>query len=189
MANETIAQQPDKAASTPTWLIGAGVVAIIALLGVIITILLGMQKATPEEIAERYVNDNIDLLGGQIAGFLLESDSLLKEIGGEYVEEQIHRVKVWNYSQAEPLGNGRYEVIATSLADFNIDSPMASGEVAAKLPFIIVVDHYTQRVISSEPHLSGAAFSSDLLPAPYMSLDDAMNMANEAMDKARKLRN
>ena len=187
MANVTTAQQPGRTASTSTWMIGAGVVAIIVLLGVIITILLGMQKATPEEIAEQYVNDNIDLLGEQVAGFLLQSDGLLKEIGGEYVEDQIHKVILWDYSQAEPLSNGRYAVIATASVDFDIDLPMASGEVAASLPFIIVVDHDTQQVISSDPHLSGASFSSNLLPVPDISLDDAKDKANEALDKARKL--
>ena len=133
------------------------------------------SNMTPEELAERYVNDKIDAIGETIAGVLLLQAPILSELGGELIEDRIHDVIKWRYSAARDLGGGRYNVVATASVGFEVEIALASVGVAMSLPFDIMVDHDAQTVTRMEPNI--AAMSLDL-DAP------ALEAAGEAVDKA-----
>ena len=130
---------------------------------------------TPEELAERYVNDKIDAIGETIAGVLLLHAPILSELGGEFIEDRIHDVIKWHYAPARDLGGGRYGVVATASVGFEVEIALTSVGVALSLPFDMTVDHDAQTVTRAEPNI--AAMSLDL-DAP------ALEGASEAVDKA-----
>ena len=133
------------------------------------------SNLTPEELAERHVNDKIDAIGETIAGILLLQAPILSELGGEIIEDRIHAVIKWDYAAARDLGGGRYSVVAAASVGFNVEIALASVGVALSLPFDIAVDHDAQTVTGMTPNL--AAMSLDL-DAP------ALDQAGEAVDKA-----
>ena len=133
---------------------------------------------TPEELAERHVNDKIDAIGETIAGILLLQAPILSELGGEIIEDRIHAVIKWNYAAARDLGGGRYSVVAAASVGFEVEIALASVGVALSLPFDIAVDHDAQIVTGMTPNL--AAMSLDL-DAPML------DQAGEAVEKASEL--
>ena len=130
---------------------------------------------TPEELAERHVNDKIDAIGETISGVLLLQAPILSELGGEFIEDRIHDVIKWRYAAARDLGGGRYSVVATASVGFEVEIALTSVGVAMSLPFDIMVDHDAQTVTRMEPNV--AAMSLDL-DAP------TLEAAGEAVDKA-----
>ena len=133
---------------------------------------------TPEELAERYVNDKIDAIGETIAGVLLLQAPMLSELGGELIEDRIHDVIKWRYAAARDLGGGRYNVVATASVGFEVEIALASVGVAMSLPFDIMVDHGAQTVTRMEPNI--AAMSLDLdAPALEAAVDKAVDAATE----------
>ncbi len=84
------------------------------------------QPLSKEEIAARSVHATVDALGEQVAGFLTGQNPKLKEIGGELLEERIHDVVKWEYSQPRvipPDGRGLYEITATASVVFDVARP------------------------------------------------------------------
>lgn len=134
---------------------------------------------TPEELAERYVNDKIDAIGETIAGVLLLQAPILSELGGEFIEDRIHDVVKWRYAAARDLGGGRYGVVATASVGFEVEIALTSVGVALSLPFDMTVDHDAQTVTRMEPNI--AAMSLDL-DAP--ALEDASEAVDKAVDAA-----
>lgn len=133
------------------------------------------SNLTPEELAERHVNDKIDAIGETIAGILLLQAPILSELGGEIIEDRIHAVIKWDYAAARDLGGGRYSVVAAASVGFEVEIALASVGVALSLPFDMAVDHDAQIVTGMTPNL--AAMSLDL-DAPML------DQAGEAVDKA-----
>ena len=146
------------------------------------------SKLTPDELAMEYINGNVDELGEDIAGFVVGGNWLLKELGGEYVEDQVHKVVKWDYTPARPLDNddGMYEVTSTAHVRFGVDVPLGSGSVEAGLPFVLTIDHGNQLVVSSEADYLAAYFETDIPDVP--SLDTSADEAvDSAKDKLRRL--
>ena len=57
----------------------------------------GLLKLSPEEVAQEWVESNIDATGEEIAEFLLGSHWVVRELGGEYVESRINDTVQWQY--------------------------------------------------------------------------------------------
>ena len=129
--------------------------------------------STPEEIAAKYVSDNIDDLGEEIVGFIAPEilpviSKVEQELGGEYPEDMIRDVVNWDYS-AEPTGeDGVYNVTATSIVNLEIDAEgLVSGEVKGTLPFLIVVDMDAQSVRRAEPRFADASLQESCVLAAF----------------------
>lgn len=134
---------------------------------------------TPEELAERHVNDKIDAIGETIAGILLLQAPILSELGGEFVEDRIHDAVTWRYAPATDLGGGMHEVTATASVGFKASIALASVSVAFSLPFDMRIDHSAQRVTSMTPNIAAASLDLD---AP--TLEDATEAVDKAVDAA-----
>lgn len=124
---------------------GCGAAIIVALASFLISVLgVGCSEdITPEEVAQRWVNGNVDLGGELLAEWILgagpvEPSSaagwLAKEVGGELIEDKVHDVIKWNYSSARSVGDG-WEVTATASVSF----PEYAG-FEAGLPLILSID-------------------------------------------------
>ena len=137
------------------------------------------SNMTPEELAERHVNDKIDAIGETIAGVLLLQAPILSELGGEFIEDRIHDVIKWQYAAARDLGGGRYGVVATASVGFEVEIALTSVGVALSLPFDMTVDHDAQTVTRMEPNISAMSLDLD---AP--ALEDASEAVDKAVDAA-----
>ena len=138
-----------KERNTPGWLI-AGLVALAVIAGLVLVGVFGpgLLKLSPEEVAQEWVESNIDATGEEIAEFLLGSHWVVRELGGEYVESRINDTVQWQYAEARSLSGDLYEVQATASVSFTVDITVASGTIAAGLPFLLTVDHDAQTVTS-----------------------------------------
>lgn len=130
---------------------------------------------TPDELAERYVNNRIDAIGETIAGILLLQAPILSELGGEFVEDRIHDAVKWHYAPARDLGGGMHEVTATASVGFKATIALASASVAFSLPFDMLIDHDAQLVARMNPNIAAASLDLD---APMLE------QTTEAVDKA-----
>lgn len=114
-------------------------------------------------IAEQYVIDKIDSLSEHIAAFLTGNNWLLKELGGEYVEDRIHDVLKWEYqSGSSHIGGDKYEFVAVAYVAFDIDLPSGSANVETGLPFVLTIDIGTQVVDKATPDILGAYLKTDI---------------------------
>ena len=161
--------------------------AIIAVLVAVVLLTPASQLApwsnmTPEELAERYVNDKIDAIGETIAGILLLQAPILSELGGEIIEDRIHDVIKWNYSAARDLGGGRYGVVAAASVEFEVGIALTSVGVALSLPFDMEIDHDAQTVTSMTPNVSAMSLDLD---AP--TLERASEAVDAATEKASEV--
>ena len=141
---------------------------------------------TPEELAERYVNDKIDAIGETIAGILLSQAPILSELGGEFVEDRIHDVVKWDYAPSRELGGGMHEVTATASVGFEASVALASVSVAFSLPFDMLVDHDAQLVTRMNPNIAAASLDLDapMLEEASEAVEAATEMASEAAEQA-----
>lgn len=140
---------------------------LVLVIGFVLWMFLRSGEPTPEEIAKSHIDDKIDEIGEEIAGFLtLEIpiiSRMVEELDGEYLEDLIHDVVAWDYSEAIPaVGDEIYEVKATALIPLDLDVPgLIKGEVDASLPFRILVDMDKRSVVRHTPLLADASISSD----------------------------
>ncbi len=164
------------------------VLVVIAALVAAVSLSGFLSRLSPDELAVEYINGNIDDIGEDIAGFMVGNNWALKELGGEYVEEQIHKVVKWDYTPARLVGDDKYEVIATAIVIFDvdlpIDIPLTSGDVnvEVRFPFILDIDHSAQTV-SSSPNFEMASFATDIpeLPPVDATLDKAKDVIEESI--------
>ena len=100
-------------------------------------------QLTPEEVAQIWVNDNIDLGGELLAEWILgagpvEPSSaagwLAKEMGADLIEDLIHEVIKWDHSSAQRVSGG-WEVTATASISF----PDYAG-FEAGLPLVLRIE-------------------------------------------------
>ncbi len=139
------------------------------LVAVALIILPTDQSLSPEELAARWVDGNVDALGEEIAGYLSGQNPVLREVGGEILEDRIHAVIEWGYSQPRdipPEGNGLYEVTATASVVFDFELPVGPGHIEAAIPFVLSVDQPEQVVSNSRLNLLGAQANIDLPELP-----------------------
>ena len=162
-------------------IIGLIAVAVIAVLALFTPAsqLAPWSNMTPDELAERHVNDKIDAIGETIAGVLLLQAPILSEMGGEFIEDRIHDVIKWQYAAARDLGGGRYGVVATASVGFEVEIALTSVGVALSLPFDMTVDRDAQTVTRMEPNIAAMSFDLD---AP--ALEDASEAVDKAIDAA-----
>lgn len=114
-------------------------------------------------IAEQYVTDKIDSLSEHIAAFLTGNNWLLKELGGEYVEDRIHDALKWEYqSGSSHIGGDKYEFIAVAYVAFDIDLPSGNANVETGLPFVLTIDIGAQVVDKATPDILGAYLKTDI---------------------------
>ena len=166
-----------------TALIAAIIIAVIAVVALFTPVsqLAPWSNMTPEELAERHVNDKIDAIGETIAGVLLLQAPILSELGGELIEDRIHAVIKWRYAAARDLGGGRYSVVATASVGFEVEIALTSVGVAMSLPFDMTVDHDAQTVTRMEPNVTAMSLDLDAptLEAAGDAVDKAVDAATE----------
>ena len=152
-----------KERNTPGWLI-AGLVALALIAGLVLVRVFGpgLLELSPEEVAQEWVESNIDATGEEIAEFLLGSHWVVRELGGEYVESRINDTVQWQYAEARSLFGDLYEVQATASVSFTVDITVASGTIAAGLPFLLTVDDDVQTVTSWRADPLTATFTTDI---------------------------
>ena len=129
------------------FLVWGTVLSVAAVVIVAILILMPEPGPTPEEIAERWANDNVDWAGEEIAGFILSTlgqegldAKILKELGGEWIEDRIHEHLLWSFSSATRNDSGGHVVVATASVDFDVAKPPVNGRVEATVPFKLVIE-------------------------------------------------
>ena len=147
------------------------------------------QPRSPEEIAARWVDANVDALGEQVAGFLTGQAPALREVGGEILEDRIHDVVKWEYSQPReipPDGRGIYAITATASVVFDVDLPLGSGHIDAGVPFELRVDQSREDVIDSKLSPLGARVNLDLPGVPPLPNAIGGGMGRGVTDLAKK---
>ena len=169
------------------WLI-IGIVAAIVV-GVVLVIALlsggagGGSGLSPRDLAQRHVNAQIDAIGEIVAEvILLPAPGFVKELGGEYIEDQIHKVIKWRYSPHRSMGGAFYEVLATASVKFNVNVQLTEGTITSSLPFSIVVDYDRQLVRSMNPRLADASVEFD-----FPALDSLSEEVDKATEKAEEV--
>ena len=175
-----------------------GIVVIVAILAIVAIVALLPDgplgsDLTPEELAKKHIDDSIDAIGETIAGFiLLPAPELVKELGGEYIEDRIHEVIKWRYSDARSMGGSTYEVTATAVVGFDVEVALATGRIEASVPFKIMVDEDSQTVRSTTPDFADADLTfnfpglDEAVEIVEKAADDVTDQATEAVDEAKQ---
>ena len=169
------------------WKIGllvGGVVAVVVIVVVVLGMILGGER-DPNEMARDYIESNIDKFGEDVAGFVVGDNWLLRELGGEYVEDRVNDVIHWSYSPARVVSSGEYRVIATASVVFNVDYDVLGRTffVEASLPFELTIRPGDDTVIS-RPDYSAGRIEHDIPAVPQLpSADEAKEKAEEAVEK------
>lgn len=186
--------QTDHKSNGAKWFLIVGLILLALLAAAVVIYIPFFAKQPPRELAIRHVNDEIDYVGETMASWLVDENWVLKNMGGEYIEDRIHQVIKWDYSEAELIAGSRYNVETTASVKFGIDYELiGSLYIQAHLPYDVVVDEQRQTIESMTPRYSDARFTSapelpalnplDVLPLPGMS--DAENSANSATENER----
>ena len=175
------------------WLI-IGIVAAVIVVGAALMIALmvssssGSSGLTPQQLAERHVNAQIDAIGEIIAGVILfPAPGFVKELGGEYIEDQIHKVIKWRYSTGQVAGE-QTEVIATASVQFDVDVQLTQGTITASLPFSLMVYPNDQIVRSMTPRFDDASvvFDFPVLDSVSEEVEKATEKAGEVAEQAEE---
>ena len=167
------------------WKIGLLIAGSIVVALVIVGLLLGGEP-DPNEMARVYIEGNIDKLGEDVAGFVVGDNWLLKELGGEYVEDRVNDVIHWSYSPARLVSDGEYLVTATASVVFNVDYDVLGRTffIEANLPFKLTV-RPGDDTVSAKPDYAAGRIEHDIPAVPQLpSAEEAMEKADELKDKA-----
>ena len=178
--------------NSKNWLI-IGIVAAVVVVAVLVIALMtsggsGGSGLTTYELAERHVNAQIDAIGEIIAEvILLPAPGFVKELGGEYIEDQIHKVIKWRYSAARVTSDWT-EVIATASVQFSVDVQLTEGTITASLPFSLIVYPNDQAVRSMTPKFDDASVDFDfpVLDSVSEEVDKATEKAGEIAEQAEQ---
>ena len=178
----------DKGRNAKKWLLIGGAVAALAV--IVVALLLLSGPADPNEIARAYIDGNIDQVGEQIAGFIVGDNWLLKELGGEWVEDRIHDVIKWSYTETRPIGDDNlYLVVGTARVSFTVDYAALGRtySVEASLPFNLAVNTDSE-VVRSEPDYGAGRVTHDIPAVSQLpSTEEAIEKIDDAKDKAKDL--
>jgi hypothetical protein len=166
------------------FLIWGGLI-LIVVVGVVLAFSM-IPGLTPEEVAKRWADDNVDYAGEKTAEVILDSlgqdglDALiLKELGGEWIEDRIHEHLMWSFSPATVADGGGYVVVATARVDFEVIGPPFNGRIEAAVPFELLIEG--NDVVDEELVLTQASVNANL-----SDISIELN-AEEATDKVRDL--
>ncbi len=170
-----------------------GLAAVLGLVVIGVVVFLPMPGPTPEEVARQWVADNVDAAGEGIAEFILDAldqegiqGMILKEAGGEWIEDRIHEHLIWDYSQATSDGNGNHVVIATARVSFQVDQPPVSGNLKASVPFRLVIrgsDVLEDSIVLADAGID-ANFEGVELEYNPAKLEEGVEEAEEAVGEA-----
>ena len=164
-----------------------GMAAAVAVVGVVVAVVLVMvpSSMTPEEVARGWVDDNVDMLGERVAGVVVDGmgrdgmDALiLKELGGEWVEDRVHEHLAWTYSSAVEGPDG-YLVVATGMVNLDVSMPPLSGVIEASAPFELLIKG--NDVVGERLVIDGVSVRSDVAG---LSVDVSGEKVAEAAEKA-----
>ena len=141
-----------------------------------------------DDIAKRYINDKIDAMSEHIVLFIVGGNWLLKELGGEYVEDRIHDVIKWEYQPSSPLGGDKYEVVAVAHVEFSVDIPTGAASVEAGLPFTLTIDLSARAVEKMDPEFLSAYFKTDIpdVASIDVTVDEMVDFAKGNTDAAKE---
>ena len=131
-------------------------ISMVVILFVVAILTLACGRMTALELAEKWVNDNVDAIGETIASVVIRDNMILKELGGEYVEDKIHGLVKWTYSPAQSVDGGLQEVAATAYVPFEAGTGLASGCARVRLPYRFLIDEDNQAVLEAEPDILAA---------------------------------
>ena len=168
----------------------AVVVGIVAV-GVVVFLLL--PEPDPQEIARQWAADNVDAVGEEVAEFILSAfgqegiqGAVLKELGGEWIEDRIHEHLMWYFSGATSDGNGNHVVIATAGVSFQVDQPPVSGNFQASVPFRLVIrgsDVLEDSIVFAEAEIDADLEGMELELNPA-NVEEGVEKAEEAVGEA-----
>ena len=96
---------------------------------------------------------------------------MLKELGGEWIEDRINDHLLWDFAPAVPAGDGSHIVVATASVDFLVDQPPLKGSLQASLPFRLLIRG--SNVVEENIVLADAGFAANL-----EGIDSIMNPEN-----------
>ena len=162
----------------------AGALAVAVLLLVVVFVFRGETDMTPEDLARQWVAGNVDTVGEDIAGWMAAGNPVLRELGGEYIEDRIHDVINWEYSAAERRSDGVYDLTATARVRFDI--PGGAGEIDAGVPWEMVIDMDAESV-SARPQWIRAYLKAPGIPAGLDSVTQLAAAVPSVEEKARDL--
>ena len=169
-----------------TWIIGIGAAIVAAALIFFVLSTIVLEKLTPEELAQRWVQSNVDATGEEIAAFVSGNNWAVRELGGEWLESKINDVVHWRYGPTQDVGGGITEVVTTASVSFDVQIPAASGNVRASLPFLLAVDREAQQVTSWRVDVTGAAFSATI-PALEERIDEAKQAVEGKVEAVKNM--
>ena len=164
--------------------IAAGILAVVVLLFVVVFVFRSETDMTPEGLARQWVAGNVDTVGEDIAGWMSAGNPVLRELGGEYIEDRIHDVINWEYSAAERRSDGVYDLTATARVRFDI--PGGAGEIEAGVPWEMVIDMDAESV-SARPQWIGAYLKAPGIPAGLGGVTQLAAAVPAVEEKARDL--
>lgn len=172
------------------FIILAVVLGIVAV-GVIVFLLL--LEPDPQEVARKWAADNVDAAGEEIAEFILDAlgqegiqGAILKELGGEWIEDRIHEHVRWDFSETTSDGNGNHVVIATSSVNFQVDQPPVSGNLRASVPFRLVIrggDVLEDNIVLADAGIDASLEGMELELSPA-NLEEGIEKAEETVGEA-----
>lgn len=181
-ANSTLTQdQPEPANNQLRQRITLALVitAAVTLLTAALAVALHNPKLTPDQLAQQWVQSNVDSTGEIIAGWLTANTEILRELGGEYIEDRIHDLIKWEHTPATHLGEGIYQ--ATAISSITLTIPTVPGNVRAQLPWDLTIDH-PQQTVAAKPDWPSASL---ILPKALDSqkISETVEQAKDAINK------
>ncbi len=107
------------------------------------------QGLSPERLAQEWVEARAGPAGGEIAVWIADGNALLGSLGVGWVRTQVDRNVEWEFSPAFRRFGGLHDVAARASVDFTL--PADLGDVSARVPWIVRVDHEGQTVLDGSP--------------------------------------
>lgn len=147
-----------------------------------------LAKLTAQQLAQNWVEANVDATGEEIAAFLSGNNWAVRELGGEWIEDRIHDVVMWTYGPERKIDDRISEVVATASVSFDINVPIASGNITASMPFILEIDVDAQAIVGWRADVIGASLTTTI-PAIEETIETAQEVVagtKEAVEGAQK---
>ena len=166
------------------WGIGiGGAVIVVAVIVVLSTTVLA--KLTAQQLAKNWVEANVDATGEEIAAFLSGNNWAVRELGGEWIEDRIHDVVMWTYGPERKIDDRFSEVVAIASVSFDLDVPIASGNITASMPFILEIDVDAQAVVGWRADVIGASLTTTI-PAIEETIETAQEVVEGTKEAAKE---
>ncbi len=132
------------------------------------------QGLSPERLAQEWVEARADSAGGEIAAWTVDRNALLGSLSVGWVRTQVNRNVRWEFSLAVRRSDGLHDVAARASVDFTL--PADLGDVSARVPWIVRVDHEGQTVLHGSPGWDRARLAA---PEVDVLVDEAVEEALE----------